>query len=91
MTGERVDHTEVVAAVAVAMLRYVLADKPSELELRAVDCGRGLWLHLSYPAWEGGKVRTPGVASELVRIDSLAVRWGHRADSELQTLWALLR
>jgi len=51
---ERVECAEVVAAVASAMLRYVLADKPSELELRAADCGHGVWLHLTYPAWAAG-------------------------------------
>lgn len=54
LTGERVECAEVVAAVASAMLRYVLVGKPSELELRAADCGHGLWLHLTYPAWAAG-------------------------------------
>ncbi len=49
----------------------------------------GTWLRLTFPA---DAARVGGDQGELMLVDSMADRWGHRGGTDLPTtLWALLR
>ena len=89
--GDGHDHD--VLTVAVAMLRYGLPGTGAEgVRLEASRDDNGTWLRLIFPV---GKAEAPrqcsGDAGELMQIDAIADRWGHRGGTELpSTLWAIL-
>lgn len=77
--------------VAAALLRRVLAHRPSLLRLEAERADGEVALRLSYPTsaqWTYCDVA--GAAADLALIDALATRWGHSGNQEWHVLWAVV-
>jgi hypothetical protein len=90
MTAGETDRGRDIAAVAAAMVRHVLRAAPS-LRLEVTSDRGGTWLHLTYPAPDGGTAAGPARPThELTLIDSAAQTWGHFGDTRWQTLWAFV-
>jgi hypothetical protein len=82
-----------VLQVATAMLRRVLAHRPSQLclFLETEQDGGDVSLRCVYPSSAGWASCYPArAAADLALIDALATRWGHCGNQEWHMSWAVL-